>query len=390
LLPDAEFLAIDLRVPQSGDAWQRHLQGVEAVVNAAGALQTGGRDDVEAVHHRAIAALVRACEAAGVERFVQISSVGVKAGATTEFLRSKARGDECVSSSSLSWVVVRPGLVIGPSAYGGTALIRMLASIPLVQASALAEARVQTVAVSDLSAVVLDAVEGRLPGRVQFDLVEQESHSLRDVIGAFRRWLGFPAPRLELRVPRFVLGIVARIADALGHLGWRSPLRTTTLRVLAEGVLGDPAQFARVDARKLSSLHDTLSALLATVQEKWFARLNLAMPVTVAVLSLFWVMTGIIALLHLDVAARMAGLGVSTSRAAVVLGSIVDIGLGVAVLYRPWAKGACLGMAFTTVVYLAMGSALRPELWADPLGPLLKAVPVLMLTLIAALLLDDR
>src|SRR5690606_6999380 len=65
LLPDAEFLEIDLRDQQSSDAWQRHLQGVEAVVNAAGALQTGGRDDVEAVHHRAIAALVRACEAGG-------------------------------------------------------------------------------------------------------------------------------------------------------------------------------------------------------------------------------------------------------------------------------------------------------------------------------------
>jgi hypothetical protein len=47
-------------------------------------------------------------------------------------------------------------------------------------------------------------------------------------------------------------------------------------------------------------------------------------------------------------------------------------------------------MAAVSSIYIAIGTAFRPELWADPLGPLLKAVPVLMLALIAALLVEDR
>jgi uncharacterized protein YbjT (DUF2867 family) len=390
LFPGSGWIKADLAEPQPDDVWQSRLDGIDVVVNASGVLQAGARDKLEAVHHLAIAALVRACEASGVRTFVQISSVGAKLDATTEFMRSKARGDGCVRSSSLRWFIVRPGLVIGPNAYGGTALIRMLAGVPLVQPIALADAPIQTVFVGDLAAVLLDAIEGRLPEKLEFDLVEETPHSLREVISEFRRWLGFGEARVTLRVPRAVLHGFAKIADALGYLGWRSPLRTTTLRVLSEGVLGDPSRFAELDLRGLSSLEQTLDGLPSTLQERWFARLYLAIPATLAVLALFWVLTGLIALLNLDESARMAGLSENASRVAVVSGGIVDMSLGAAILYRPWSKIACWGMATVTVLYIAVGSVLRPDLWIDPLGPLLKGIPILVLTLIAALLVEDR
>ena len=266
----------------------------------------------------------------------------------------------------------------------------MLASVPLVQPIALGDARIQTVSVRDLSAVVLDAIEGRLPNHEAFDLVEESSHSLREVIGEFRVWLGLERARIELRIPGFVLSAVAKCADALGYLGWRSPLRTTTLRVLAEGVLGDSRGFSQIDSRSLSSLRQTLHSLPSTLQERWFARFYLVMPATVAVLAVFWVLTGLIALFNLDESIRISGSNAVTSRFAVVSGAVVDMTLGAAILYRPWSKMACWGMATVTLIYIVIGSALRPDLWADPLGPLLKAVPILMLALIAGLLVEDR
>jgi DoxX-like family len=266
----------------------------------------------------------------------------------------------------------------------------MLASVPLIQPIALGDAPIQTVSVRDLSAVVLDAIEGRLPSHEAFDVVEKSPHSLREVIGEFRRWLGFERARMEMAIPGFVLSAVAKAADALGYLGWRSPLRTTTIQVLAEGVLGDSRGFSQIDSRKLSSLQQTLDNLPSTLQERWFARLYLLMPVTIAVLAAFWVLTGLIALLNFNEAIRMSGLSEVTSRVAVVSGSVVDMTLGGAILYRPWSKMACWGMATVTSVYIVVGSAFRPDLWSDPLGPLLKAVPILVLVLVAALLVDDR
>jgi hypothetical protein len=266
----------------------------------------------------------------------------------------------------------------------------MLAGIPLLQPIALGDALIQTVAVGDLAAVVLDAIEGRLPEKMEFDLVEETPHSLREVVGEFRRWLGFGEARKQLGIPHAVLRGIARFADVLGYLGWRSPLRTTTLRVLAEGVLGDPRKFAEFDSRRLSNLRQTLSGLPSTLQERWFARLFLLMPATLAVLALFWVLTGAIALLNLDESVQMAGLSEHASKVAVISGAIVDLCLGAAVVYRPWSRAACWGMSVVTVLYIAAGSVLRPDLWVDPLGPLLKAIPILMLTFIAAALTEDR
>jgi hypothetical protein len=47
-------------------------------------------------------------------------------------------------------------------------------------------------------------------------------------------------------------------------------------------------------------------------------------------------------------------------------------------------------MVLVTIFYLAAGSVLRPDLWTDPLGPLLKTLPALTLAFIAALLLEER
>ncbi|MCH8169483.1 MAG: NAD(P)H-binding protein, partial [Proteobacteria bacterium] len=149
LVPGIDWVEGDLRAMTAPDDWTAALDGVATVVNAAGVLQDGARDSLRAVHDTAIRALLAACAARGVKRFVQISAAGVSPGAATEFFRSKARGDRAVRASGLEWVILRPGLVIGPDATGGTALLRGLAAFPLVQPLVLGDAPVQTVALAD-------------------------------------------------------------------------------------------------------------------------------------------------------------------------------------------------------------------------------------------------
>jgi hypothetical protein len=42
------------------------------------------------------------------------------------------------------------------------------------------------------------------------------------------------------------------------------------------------------------------------------------------------------------------------------------------------------------VVYLAVGTSLVPQLWADPLGPFLKVIPLLVATLFTLAIMDER
>ena len=47
-------------------------------------------------------------------------------------------------------------------------------------------------------------------------------------------------------------------------------------------------------------------------------------------------------------------------------------------------------MLFVTLAYLVAGTILTPQLWLDPLGPLLKIVPILIATLFTLAIVDDR
>lgn len=181
------------------------------------------------------------------------------------------------------------------------------------------------------------------------------------------------------------------VADIAGRLGWRSPLRSTALAVMAGGVGVAPDQGNRA-AIPLLSAGQTLSANPAGVQDLWFARLYLLKPLMVVGLSAFWLLSGLIPLLDLEAARQhfLRFLPDAPATALTLLTCLADIVLGVAVLVRPYAKRALLGMLALTAAYLLSATVAEPGLWADPLGPLVKVLPSILLTLATLAILDER
>jgi len=390
--PDVSWIEADISRHTDSSAWNAHLADVDAVINASGALQDGAKDNLDLSQSKAMVALIDCAQKMKVKRFIQISAPGAEPDASTAFMRTKAAADDRLRRSDLAWTILKPGLVIGAQAYGGTALIRMLAGFPVVLPLVFANSRVQTVGLDDVVDCVVAALDGDIPAGTDLDLVEPDAHTLRQVVESFRRWLGFPEAVAVVRVPHWLGAIVAGCADMLGRLGWRSPLRTTALQVISEDVLGDPQPLRTHLRRDLAGLGATLAALPATLQERWFARLYLAMPVMVSTLSLFWIVSGLFGVLALDAAAAVLPETVPTTMAFIFVigGAIADIALGAAILYRPWAKWACYGMIALTVVYLLAGTVLTPLLWLDPLGPFVKTIPAAVLAWVTTLVLEDR
>lgn len=389
-LPAADWIAADLSTMTETDRWVPHLSGVDAVVNAAGVLQDGLGDDVGRVQRDAVVALIGACEAQGVERFVQISAPGASASADTAFYRTKAAADAAVKASDLRWTILRPGLVLSADAYGGTRLIRMLAAFPWVQPLVLRAARVQTVAVDDVADGVALAVAGEVSG--DFDLAEGESHSLAELVLAVRRWLGFKAPVAVVALPDALGRGVAKVADAAGWFGWRSALRTTAMRVLAVDVVGDAGPWRAASGKIPKSLDETLAGLAATAQERMYARATLVFPVLLLVLAGFWLVSGMVGLVRHEAAlavlvGRMPG---GLAEVFVWVGSILDILIGGALLIRPLTRAACAVSVVVGVAFLVGGAVFVPELWTDPLGPMVKVFPAMGLALAVAALAEDR
>lgn len=372
--------------------WREILSDVDVVVNASGALQDGARDNLEAIHVSALSNIVEACADLTV-RFVQISAAGVSLTASTEFFRSKARGDAILSSGVKDWVILRPTLVLSPDAYGGTALLRAVAALPWLQPVVLPKAQVQTVHIEDVADAVVAAAVRKVPSGTIADLTESAAQSFPDLVTAFRQWQGWPPPTYSPPVPNLLLRMGGRVADALGLFGWRSPLRTTALTALRDGITGDPDTWAEVGDRPCRSLKQTLAQLPATRQERLFARAYFALPLAIATLSLFWCLSGFIALLDIPRAMSvLTGGPVPTWIVGfmVVGGAIADLFLGIAILWRAWSKLAALGMIALSAAYLLGGILFAPDLWMDPLGPMVKVFPGMTLAGMVWLLMEER
>ncbi len=389
--PDGDWLICDIAKATAAD-WARELADVDVVVNASGALQDGARDNLTAIHEGAIDALIEGI-ADQRTRFIQISAVGVSEDAPTAFMSTKARGDAALMASPLDWIILRPTLVLGRAAYGGTALLRAAAAMPVMGFQVLPDTPVQTVALDDVAAAVVQAAKGDIAPQTLADLTAPDVHSFAALTGKMRDWLGFVPWRHSTTVPQPLVKLTGKVADSLGWLGWRSPLRSTALNVLADGIKGDPTAWRTAGGAPCRSLDQTLRDMPATVQDRWFSRLFLLLPVGIATLSIFWLLSGIIGLLRADVALNVLttrDIGEGLAVFSVYGGAMIDIALGATILFRRHARRACLGMVAVSLAYLSAGTVLTPDIWADPLGPFVKVLPGITLAAMVMALLDDR
>lgn len=392
ILPNIEWIGGDLHKLCTSEAWAKHLHNIDAVVNASGALQSGLKDNLQTIQSDAICALIKACEQAGIRHYVQISASGASPDHPSEFLRTKGEADNALRESTLNWTIFKPGLVISNEAYGGTMLLRALAAFPIIQPVILPNAKIQTVAVEDVAkAVVISIRDKNLSGQ-DFELVEQSSQSLQSVLLRFRRWLGFSSPDFILPLPSFIGTITAKMADLTGWFGWRSPLRTTAMKMLAQDVTGDPTLWEEATGQKLTSLKDTLANLPSTGQERLFARMQLLFPLIVITLALFWITSGIIGFAQYEAAAWivMPTLGKSGAIYSVFAGSTIDCLIGILLLFRRTFHTGCLAAIAVSIGYLALGTILTPEFWLDPLGPLVKIFPGILLAMVGLAIAGER
>jgi uncharacterized protein YbjT (DUF2867 family) len=388
--PAARWIQIDIS-RMSAAGWRPHLDGVDAVVNCAGALQDGPSDRLEAVHLSGVLQLAEACREAGARRFVQVSALGVE-HASGAFAETKRAADEALMALDLDWVVIRPALVFAPAAYGGSALLRGIAALPIAIPAVYADRVVQAVSVDDLSACIAAAIRPGAPSRLLATLSAADAPTLASLLTSLRAWLGLP-PALVVALPPALGSAAGVVADALAWLGWKSAVRSAALGQLAQGVQGETSEGALRLGFVPRTLDQVVSSWPSTVQDRWFARLYFLKPLAILILAVFWTLSGVIGLVSLVQAAEqlgLAGFSPGAARVTVEIGAAVDIALGILVCFRPTARIALRGMVLVSLAYLAGACFWRRDLWLDPLGPLLKVLPGAALALMTLAVLEDR
>jgi uncharacterized protein YbjT (DUF2867 family) len=389
LLRKPRSITVDFNRDIRLEDWVPRLSGIDAVINCAGILQARPGQSIDAIHANAPKALFTACRQAGVKRVIQISAISAEEGAGTAYAATKREADGFLASLDIEWVILRPSLVYAEGAYGGTALFRALAALPLAIPMIGAGAQLfQPIHIDDLSATILRILENPSISRVVIDPVGPDAIPLREIIVDLRRWLGF-APATMVPVPLWLVRIAARLGDVLG-----SPINTTALRQLAFGNTGNLNSFVRAVGVQPSHWRDALLAHPAQAQDRWHARLYFLRPLLRWGLAAMWIVSGVVglALPMSSSTSILAAFGLSDWPAtlAVWASCLADIAIGVALLFRnsPKTLGAIqFGLISAYTVGLTYSN---PSLWIDPFGPLLKNIPILIAIAVLAAIESDR
>ena len=186
---------------------------------------------------------------------------------------------------------------------------------------------------------------------------------------------------------------MSKLADGLAYLGWQSPLRSTAFKVLTDGVKAEPSDLTPFGLRPMSSLSQTLAKMPARVEDRLFARMALLMPLIIATLSFFWLASGLIGLFRANEAAVVlenVGWSHGLAITSVIFWAFIDITIAGFFIVRKYAPLACWMAICVSIFYLIASTFTVPNLWLDPLGPLIKIIPSILLALVARVTLETR
>jgi len=89
-------------------------EGADAVVHIAGLINAATRAGFEAVNVGGTLAMIDAARAAGVRRFIHISSLAAREPELSDYGWSKAKAERVVAASGLDWTILRPPAIYGP------------------------------------------------------------------------------------------------------------------------------------------------------------------------------------------------------------------------------------------------------------------------------------
>jgi NADH dehydrogenase len=201
------------------------LVGVDAVVHAAWDVRDTDAARAERTNVEGTRRLLLAARAAGVPRFVFVSSVAASPDAPNAYGRTKAAAEELLDPTRDC--VVRPGTVLARGGGGIFGLMRdLMRTVHVVPLFGGGRQPLQTVHVDDVCEAVVRVVERRVTGAV--NVAEPDPLPFREVLRRTAARMGVRCAFVPLP-----LAPVLAVVRAAERLGLPTPLRSESLLGMA-------------------------------------------------------------------------------------------------------------------------------------------------------------
>ena len=210
--PGVTWVAGDLAAP--GDL----CAGADAVIHIAGTINAVDRAAFDAGNIAGTRSIAAAAHAAGVRRFVHVSSLAAREPQLSDYGASKAAAEDVVTAAGLDASIVRPPGVYGPGDRETLPVFQMVARGTAVLPG---PGRFSLIEVGDLATVLLAVAASDRTGLAEVD-DGHGGYSHAELALAIGVALG-RRPRL-LRLSTGVLRMGAHVATAYARLRRESPM----------------------------------------------------------------------------------------------------------------------------------------------------------------------
>jgi uncharacterized protein YbjT (DUF2867 family) len=203
--PALEWVAGSL---ENKESLERLVEGADSVVHIAGVINARAAAAFEAGN---VTGTANVLAAAGRRRFVHVSSLAAREPNLSLYGSSKAKAEELVASSRISWAIVRPPAVYGPGDKETLELFKMAKRRLMLLPP---EGRVSMIHADDLSRLLLALSEEKQPASVNYEADDGRARgwSHKELAQALGRAVG--KKNVALSVPAAMLRLGA-VVDQL-------------------------------------------------------------------------------------------------------------------------------------------------------------------------------
>lgn len=213
------------------ESFGQTAQGCDAVINLVGIIREFPARGVtfENLHIKATANLLAAAEQAGIRRYLQMSALGTRPGAVSQYHSTKFQAEERVRSSGLDTTIFRPSLIYGPKDSFINMLAGQLRISPVMPVMGDGNYRLQPIHASDVARCFAMALE--MPDTISqcYELCGNNRLSFVELLDAVSQAMG-KGKAIKPQVP---LGLMKLVLPVMQHLP-QFPITMDQLQMLIE------------------------------------------------------------------------------------------------------------------------------------------------------------
>jgi NADH dehydrogenase len=211
-------------------------EGCDAVINLVGIIREFPSRGItfEHLHEQATANMLVATAKAGVRRYLQMSALGTRADAVSNYHKTKFMAEELVQASCLQWTIMRPSLIFGPEDAFVNMLADKLRMAPLMPVFGDGLYRIQPIHADDVARCFAMSLE--LPetiGKI-YELCGNDRLNYLELLDAVAEAMGKGAPFK----PHLPLGLMMKIIPFLQCIP-QFPITIDQLQILLEESICD-------------------------------------------------------------------------------------------------------------------------------------------------------